>query len=88
MTTTIPPTESGTPPAEAGHSPLETARRAIDALDDTLLALIEQRFALSLKVAALKQTLKNAFLILGVDAPDVMTSPEAAAVVDDDDAEA
>ena len=56
MTTTIPLTESGAPPAEARHSPLETARRAIDALDDTLLALIEQRFALSLKVAALKQT--------------------------------
>ena len=34
---------------------LADARRAIDALDDELLALIEQRFALSAEVAALKQ---------------------------------
>ncbi len=37
-------------------------------------------------VAALKQTLKNAFLILGVDAPDVMVA--AAAAVDDEDEDA
>ena len=39
-------------------------------------------------VATLKQTLKNAFLILGVDAPDVMTRAEEGAADDDDDATA
>ena len=48
-------------PTTNTHSPtgsdprLADARRAIDALDDELLALIERRFALSAEVAALKQ---------------------------------
>lgn len=41
---------------QTGSDPrLADARRAIDALDDELLTLIERRFALSAEVAALKQ---------------------------------
>ena len=42
------------PPSIGPADPLTSARQAIDSLDDELLRLIERRFALSLRIAALK----------------------------------
>jgi chorismate mutase len=47
---------------EPPHNDLESLRRAIDALDDRLLGLIEQRLAVSAAVAALKDAAGDGLL--------------------------